>query len=334
MAWDERAQNDPALMEKLKNHWATFITADDIQQIADAGLNTVRIPVGYWSLLGGGISGEPYISGALEYLDPVIEKCAELGITVFIVLHGLPGSQNGQDNSGRAMGDNYEWFGNADHKAKSLETVDKAVELYGNGKFGGIVKSIELMNEPKPRWDSDDNLNFQKEYFKEAYENIRSKDKDINVMYSDGWRDPTEQSTWAGFGEGQTGVSMDTHIYTLFSEAAKYGYTKRLEYMCNKKDTLISENRNMQTIVGEWTVAIGMDCDDGDCQAEANDAYKDYLAKQFEWQTWLYEQASGWVYWNWKLDHDDAWSFQTGVKDGWIPKDLGDKPRGGTPCQF
>lgn len=33
---------------RLQSHWASWITADDFRQIKAAGLNHVRIPIGYW----------------------------------------------------------------------------------------------------------------------------------------------------------------------------------------------------------------------------------------------------------------------------------------------
>ena len=33
----------------FQNHWKTWYTQDDFNQMASYGLNTVRIPVGYWS---------------------------------------------------------------------------------------------------------------------------------------------------------------------------------------------------------------------------------------------------------------------------------------------
>jgi glucan 1,3-beta-glucosidase len=333
MSYDGQAQNNPQLRERLRNHWATFITPDDIQQISDAGLNAVRIPVGYWSVLGGGISGETYIAGALDYLNPVVEKCAQLGISVVIVLHGLPGSQNGQDNSGQSMGSTYQWFGNEYYKSKSVEAATRLVDLYGNGKYGGIVQSIALINEPKPRSDDDD-IAFQKDFFRQAYDAIRANDPTMNVQYADGWRFPTQDSTWGGFANGQTSVSMDTHIYSLFHwETSGLGYNALLRWFCSRVDDVRSADANIPTIVGEWTAAVSMNCNDGDCSYWPDDRYYQHLARSFEAQTYVYEQGSGWVYWNWKLDRDDAWSFSTGIKQGWIPKDLSSKPHG-TPCQF
>jgi aryl-phospho-beta-D-glucosidase BglC (GH1 family) len=41
-------QNRNAATAALQNHWNTFITQDDFYQIAAAGLNHVRLPIGAW----------------------------------------------------------------------------------------------------------------------------------------------------------------------------------------------------------------------------------------------------------------------------------------------
>jgi glucan 1,3-beta-glucosidase len=66
--------------------------------IVAAGLNHVRIPIGYWAY---DISaGEPYHQGQVQYLDNAIGWARNHGLKVLIDLHGAPGSQNGYDNSG------------------------------------------------------------------------------------------------------------------------------------------------------------------------------------------------------------------------------------------
>ena len=44
---------------RLSNHWNSFITRADFGAIAAAGLNHVRIPLGYWSVIP---DGTPYVS--------------------------------------------------------------------------------------------------------------------------------------------------------------------------------------------------------------------------------------------------------------------------------
>lgn len=70
----------------LSSHWNSWITADDFQQIKDAGMNHVRIPVGYWAV--NPLPGEPYVQGQLDVLDAAIGWAREAGLKVIIDLHG------------------------------------------------------------------------------------------------------------------------------------------------------------------------------------------------------------------------------------------------------
>jgi hypothetical protein len=77
----------------FNDHYARWITPDMIQSIHNAGLNTIRIPIGYWSLHSLVNSNEQFPEMNLAYLDNVINKAAELGMFVVIDLHGAPGAQ-------------------------------------------------------------------------------------------------------------------------------------------------------------------------------------------------------------------------------------------------
>lgn len=46
---------------------STFFTWDDFAAIKDAGLNSLRIPIGYWAV--DVKDDEPYVSGQVRQLD-------------------------------------------------------------------------------------------------------------------------------------------------------------------------------------------------------------------------------------------------------------------------
>jgi glucan 1,3-beta-glucosidase len=71
----------------LQSHWASWATEGDFQKIKGAGLNMVRIPVGYWAFEK--YPGDPYIQGAAEYLDQAVQWAANAGLNVWIDLHGM-----------------------------------------------------------------------------------------------------------------------------------------------------------------------------------------------------------------------------------------------------
>ncbi|KAG5715860.1 putative glucan 1,3-beta-glucosidase A [Termitomyces sp. T112] len=70
----------------LKTHWDSWITEADFRKIAAAGLNHVRLPIGYWAFDVSG--GEPFVQGQLPYLDKAVSWARKYGIKVIIDLHG------------------------------------------------------------------------------------------------------------------------------------------------------------------------------------------------------------------------------------------------------
>ena len=71
---------------RLTDHWNTWITQDDFNQIGKAGLNHVRIPIGYWAVAP--LNGDPYVQGQLTVLDKAIGWARAAGIKVLLDLHG------------------------------------------------------------------------------------------------------------------------------------------------------------------------------------------------------------------------------------------------------
>lgn len=70
----------------LNEHWNTWITQDDFNEIASFGLNHVRVPIGYWALAP--ISGDPYVQGQLPYLDAAVTWARAAGLKMVLDLHG------------------------------------------------------------------------------------------------------------------------------------------------------------------------------------------------------------------------------------------------------
>lgn len=78
----------------FKTHWASWTTKSDLEQIVSLGLNTVRIPLGFWIREDLVNDDEYYPRGGLPYLDRLVGWCADVGLYVILDLHGAPGSQN------------------------------------------------------------------------------------------------------------------------------------------------------------------------------------------------------------------------------------------------
>lgn len=171
----------------LKPHWDTWCTFADFQKIANAGFNTVRIPIGYWAYML--VDGEPYTQGAAQYLDAAIDWARVLGLKIWIDLHGAPGSQNGFDNSGHRS--NPQWQkGNT--VAQTLQVLQMISTRYAQPKYQDVVVAIELLNEPLSPV-----LDFQqlKDFYTNGFNQVRQT-SNTPVVLHDGFVPPSQ---WNNF---------------------------------------------------------------------------------------------------------------------------------------
>ena len=119
----------------LRAHWDEWLKEEHFKQLADRGVELVRIPIGDWTLKPYG----PYVGcmdGAKEKIEWALDGFAKVGIKVLLDVHAVKGSQNGFDNSGMAnkvtwtdethfVHDGYgEWMGTWDTEKKEYVEID------------------------------------------------------------------------------------------------------------------------------------------------------------------------------------------------------------------
>ncbi|KAJ2970615.1 hypothetical protein NQ176_g8107 [Zarea fungicola] len=133
----------------LEKHYSTFVTEDTFKSIAAAGLDHVRIPFSYWAVEV--YDADPYIfRTSWRYLLRGIEWARKYGLRINLDLHGLPGSQNGWNHSGRwgAIG----WLNgtNGDTNAqRSLDVHDRLSQFFAQPRYKNIISHYGLANEPR-----------------------------------------------------------------------------------------------------------------------------------------------------------------------------------------
>jgi len=82
----------------FQNHWNTWITKNDITQMQSYGLNTIRIPVGYWMMESIVYTdSEHFPQGGLNFLEQVCGWASDAGFYIIIDMHGAPGAQVAQN---------------------------------------------------------------------------------------------------------------------------------------------------------------------------------------------------------------------------------------------
>lgn len=78
--------------EKFEEHWNTWFTQDDVNELKGLGINTVRIPLGYWIV-------EPLVNrktefyprGGIKQLRRGLKQLKNAGIVAILDHHALPG---------------------------------------------------------------------------------------------------------------------------------------------------------------------------------------------------------------------------------------------------
>lgn len=337
-------QDKNAGLQVLQNHWNTWITEQDFADIAAAGLNHVRVPIGYWAFDVS--AGEPYIQGQLPYLNMAVSWAAKYNLKVIVDLHGAPGSQNGFDNSGQRM-PSPQWQTQQSYVDRTNAIIKRIIAQFKD--MAGVVPVIAPLNEPAG-FDGADILAVTRQYWKDSYGNIRypygsSRESNTIIMIHDAFQPLSYWNNFMPYPKYE-GVVLDTHIYQVFSdEVNAWSQQQHIQAACAEADNLI--NSPLWTVVGEWSPAM-TDCAKylngrgvgarydgtrsgsprvGSCAGFSGSAssfspsYKTFLRQFWEAQTIAYEKGSqGWIQWAWKAESADEWSYKAGLENGWIPQ--------------
>lgn len=338
-----------AALELLTEHWETWITEDDFIAIREAGLNHVRIPLGYWSVpmtsedSAYSTSPDPYIPGAWTYLLRGLNWARKHGVHVIVDIHGAPGSQNGYDNSGQRTGDP-RWALDSENIPRTVDAVRFIAE-----NVGGLIDVLELLNEPAgfrgEAW-----ANGVRQFWLDGYDAVRQvAGEEMKVMIGDAF---LGVNSWRNFLTPPRGhdVLMDFHQYQIFSDGElDRSFEDHLQFTCAYNNVLPGfAGGNIWTVIGEWSNAI-TDCArwlngrnvgarwdntwsspgryHGSCESYTgsyenfSDEYRQMLGRYFQAQSEIGERVQGWVFWTWKAENADEWSYQRGLEGGWIPRD-------------
>lgn len=239
----------------LKNHWDTWITEADFKDIAAAGLNHVRIGLGFWAWDVSG--GEPYIQGQVAYLDKAIGWARTYGLKVLIDLHGGVGSENGYDNSGH-KGEAL-WATDSNNVLRTKNVLNTIAAKYADPAYWQVVTALGLLNEPAGYLNSQ-LLETTVQFWRDGYGATRwpwlpssSAQSGLLIVISDAFQ---PISYWDGFMSEPTytDVALDTHYYQVFSDAENsWDENTHIAQVCSKASDYA--NAPLWLMVGEWSLA-------------------------------------------------------------------------------
>ncbi|KAJ7627476.1 glycoside hydrolase family 5 protein [Roridomyces roridus] len=218
---------DGTLQTKMENHYATFITEQDIAQIAGAGLNWVRLPIPFWAIStwtdvgvapDGSTVSEPFLpSVAWKYIVRMLGWARKYGIRVNLDLHTIPGSQNGLNHSGKFGQINFlNGFMGVANAQRALDYVRALTEFITQPEYQNVVPMFGIMNEAKLTVIGRPQLT---SYYIQAHDMIRGitglgAGNGAYISLHDGF---DGLSNWADFLQGSDRIILDSHPYFAFN---------------------------------------------------------------------------------------------------------------------
>jgi aryl-phospho-beta-D-glucosidase BglC (GH1 family) len=296
----------------LDHRYATFFTEADIDKYVSYGVNTIRIPVGYWAFMPA-LEGDNYYTGRqLFYMSKIADYAIRRGMHVVLDLHGLPGGQNGLDNQGKT--NQLDWWHNEANFAATLKLVGLATD-YILRKPNSNQWTLGLINEPIPELyhfgQTDDSFAYLNKFYTASLDIIRKKSQNMQVMLSDGFSGP---QTWDQWWANTPNIVIDTHIY-FFQSGGGYSFDAAYSGCYLAQSYQVATN---PVFIGEWSIQA----------AELNNIKDDSRKKLFQSQYSAYmTYLNGGAFWNAKhfgtniVGDDNStqeyyWSWEQIAKDG------------------
>ncbi|KAF7793112.1 hypothetical protein EIP86_004220 [Pleurotus ostreatoroseus] len=294
----------------LEQHWDTFINQSDFQYLASIGINTVRLPIGYWTLGPDFVQGTPYENVSSVYENSwsrvvrTINLAGQAGIGVLVDLHGAPGSQNGQQHSGISDGQT-NLFGNPYWINK---TMDVLTFLMGQLGYVTNVVGIEILNEPQ-------DVPSLPDFYTQAIDTMRSVSP-IAASFPLYIHDGFNLDQFSAYVANRTDfVVVDHHSYFVFTPSddaeSASDHTAdvdgAIQASLNNDDLEARDNM----VVDEWSCALT----DQSLQNEKNpdQARQDFCTAQANVYTNI---SAGWSFWSYRkedCDDDPGWCFTEAV---------------------
>ncbi|KAL0946390.1 hypothetical protein HGRIS_012619 [Hohenbuehelia grisea] len=213
---------------QLEDHYNTFITEEDIAEIAGAGLNWIRLPIPFWAVdIWNGTEGhspntnEPFFAKtSWKYIVRVLGWARKYGLRVNLDLHTLPGSQNGYNHSGKLGQVNF-LYGNMGiaNAQRAMNYIRVLTEFINRPEWRDVVPVFGIVNEVLT---SQIGRPIAGSFYYEVHNMIREitgigEGKGPYISIHDGF---AGLSNWAGFMDGGDRVMLDTHPYFAFGGGA------------------------------------------------------------------------------------------------------------------
>jgi endoglucanase len=273
----------------IKTYQTSWITTTDLDNIAKAGFNAVRVPVwwGQFYLLNDQ-SPAGWRSDAFDVLDWLVSEAGARGIYVIIDMHGVVGGQSPSDDTGRA-GQNQYWT-NANFQGQTAYMWWMIANRYrGNPTVAGY----DLVNEPDKAPSSDAVLTADND----LYQSIRSVDTTHMIFIEGTWGNWNWSMLPNPNVYGWTNVVYEMHEYQWNqpTNVVEQGATNQVNDFKNHA------SYNVPDYVGEFNAF-------GGGSAPWTFSTNAYNNGGVSWTMWAYKATSGLIPNSWGFYDPTFWA--------------------------
>ncbi|KAK0543275.1 hypothetical protein OC845_006201 [Tilletia horrida] len=315
----------------LQAHYNSWFQESDLDFLQSYGINMVRVTIGFWAIIPT-VAGEPYVNaGQLDMLGQLLTWLHKRGMYAIISLHGLPGSQSGDQSTGQkknwgVVPGGQSWFTPTNQNRSDAAVLALADWVAHQGNYSTVVSAILPVNEPKQTDFNGVNQNWQQQlvdYYERSYATLVQHG--IVMAVHPGYYQGQDPSGWQPFmnGKDPNMVIWETHPYPGFFPTV-YDDGQIMQTVCNLAS--IQNDISVPVFFGEWSLLSGV-------------SYPGWVQKYFRSQIKAYNNGAGSTLWNWKANNstlagngglalaDDQmalYDFTNLVNTGIIPKP--DKP--------
>ncbi len=321
--WDLCANLESRCGPVLEQRYATFIQTADIDKLAAAGINVLRIPTGYntWVKVPGSAL---YTGRQVEYLKAISSYAiAKHGMHVIVDIHSLPGGLNGMGLGGREG--YYDWFQNQTALDYSYQAVDAAIAFIQNPDHPQGY-TLAPINEPvdvrditvfgTPACLTDAGAAWVLAYFKGVVERVRRVNVKIPIMLQGSFKG---EAYWSSSFDAATPLVFDVHNYYF---AGRPATADNLAQWIDIDAKNSAGDGKFPVFVGEWAI-----------QAATNNTFASRAANLNTGINAWEKYTRGSAYWTYRCSGNvpvdgegvqaDYWSYETFINQGFLNSSKG-----------
>ncbi|KAJ7725264.1 glycoside hydrolase [Mycena olivaceomarginata] len=336
------AQAYPDTVDKIfEGHWSSWFNQTDVDALVAAGINTVRIPLGYWIIEAlVDRTTEFYPRGGLDQLRRGLKQLQKAGIVAILDHHALPGvAAVNQQFSGKCTS-TPEFYTDANYHRALIWTSVMTTLSHVDPAFANAV-AIEAVNEPIMDASQTPGYgDFQKNFVKV----VRATEFLLGSQ-------PLLTAIFTAMLPNVDGSLFTDEVRSVLKDAFPILLRLGVVGLSKKKTQLAT---NFMDVNWQWNspsnpadAAIGPQGYDNHFYyvfggvADANpDAYMTSICNLNRVQNdavlgnsplWFGEwglPGAGWIFWNFKVEISDLagdlareWSYLEGVRRGYLTKD-------------